>query len=113
MDGGAGPRGVAVGVGEEVAVGADDGDHDRVVDEAAEDGAVDLREEHDARGDLEVFALLEVVAKGHAVGDDVVRPCCEVHVADGAVGKDETSDQLGEVVGCDTIAVAGVEDCGL
>lgn len=46
LDGGAAPRVVAVAVYQEVAVGLDDGAHDAVVDEAAEDGAVYLGEKH-------------------------------------------------------------------
>lgn len=56
LDGCATPRRVAVGVSEEVLVSCYDGDHDGVVDEAAEDCAVDLCHEHDARRNLEVFA---------------------------------------------------------
>lgn len=53
---GAAPRGVAIAVDEQGAVGVDDGDHDDVADEAAQDGAVDLCQEHDARRDLDCNA---------------------------------------------------------
>lgn len=85
LDGRAAPGAVAVGVTKLVAVAADDGDHDGVVDEAAEDGAVHLREEHDSRRDLQVLAHLEILGQIHGVGDDVVGPGGEVHVAHGSV----------------------------
>lgn len=53
LDRGAAPGRVAVGVGQQGGVGGDNGHHDDVVDEAAEDGAPDLREEHCARADLD------------------------------------------------------------
>lgn len=42
-----------------------------------------------------------------------MRPGCEVHVADGALGYHQTREHLGQVVGCDAIAVFGVDDHAL
>lgn len=53
LDRGAAPAGVAVAVDEHVAVAADDGVHDGVAHKAAQQGAVDLCEEHGARGNFD------------------------------------------------------------
>lgn len=69
LHGGTTPGGVVVAGGEEGFVTSDDGDHDGVVDEAAQDGAVDLGEEHHARGDFDCH-LLELCGyeeKGHGL----------------------------------------------
>jgi hypothetical protein len=42
-----------------------------------------------------------------------VRPCGEVHVADGPPRDEETREHFGEVVGRDAVAEAGVEDRAL
>lgn len=47
------PRGITVGVGKKLAIASDNGNHDSVVDEATEDCAVDLGEEHDTGRDLD------------------------------------------------------------
>lgn len=47
----------------------------------------------------------------HGAVDDVVRPRGEVHVADGAAGEDQSGNDLGQVVRCNTVTKAGVEEC--
>jgi hypothetical protein len=53
LDGCAAPRSVAVGVGEKLLIAGDDRDHDCIVDEPTKNCAVDLRHEHDPRGNLD------------------------------------------------------------
>jgi hypothetical protein len=64
-------------------------------------------------GTLTVFTHLKVVAEVDGVGNDVVGPGGEVHVANGALRKDQASKHLGQVVCGDTVAEAGVEQSAL
>jgi hypothetical protein len=50
---GATPGRIAVSVGKKFFVSCNNGNHDGIVDEAAQDGAVYLRQEHGLRGDLD------------------------------------------------------------
>lgn len=91
LQGGTAPGRVAITISEQGSVVADNGDHDGVVDEAAQNGAVNLSEKHDTRGDfdwsnelapgdgtkgdkkvLTIFAHLEVIAQVDGVKDDIV-----------------------------------------
>lgn len=103
---GAGPGCGAVGVGKLFLATVDDGDHDGVVDEAAEDGAVTLSQEHDAGGYLEILAHLQIVAEVDGISDDVVGEGSEVHIAHRLPRDHETRQHLGEVVGGDAVAEA-------
>jgi hypothetical protein len=107
------PGSVAVGVGQDVGVASDDGNHDDVADEATEDGTPALGQEHDTRGDFEVLAHLQVVRQVDGVADDVVGPSSEVHVSNRALGHHQTRKHLGQVVGGDTVTVSRVDDCAL
>lgn len=53
LHGCAAPRCVAVAFGQDIGVACDDGHHDDVADETAEDGTPALCQEHDTRGDLD------------------------------------------------------------
>ena len=108
LNGGTTPGRVSVGICEEVAIAADDGDHDGVVDKTTQDGPVDLSSEHDTGWDLKVFAELQIVTEVDAVCDDIVGPGSEVHIANGAPGEHKTCQHLGQVVGGNTVSVTGV-----
>jgi hypothetical protein len=55
---------------------------------------------------LTILSHLEVVAEIDGVGNHVVRPGSEVHVADGTAGQHQTCDHFGQVVRSDTITEA-------
>jgi hypothetical protein len=96
LDVGTAPGAVAVAVAKDFTVAVDDRGHDGVVDEAAEDGAVHLREEHDSRRDLQILAHFKICRQIHGVGDDVVGPGREVHVANGPLRDHQASKHLAE-----------------
>lgn len=129
MQGGTAPGRVAITISEQGSVVADNGDHNGVVDEAAQNGAVNLSEKHDTRGDfdwsnelapgdgtkddkeaLTIFAHLEVIAQVDRVKDDIVRPSGKVHVANGATRKHKARQHLGQVVGGNTVTPARIEE---
>ena len=109
LDGGARPRRISIGISQEITVSSNNGDHDGIVDEATNNSSIDLSQEHDAGWDLQIFTLLQVVAKLDSSADDVVRPASEVHVTNWALGKHKTSNQLGQVVGSNTISISGID----
>ena len=55
---------------------------------------------------LTILSHLEVVAEIDSVGNHVVRPGSEVHIADRAAGQHQTCDHLGQVVRSNTITEA-------
>ena len=54
---------------------------------------VSIESERMGRG-LTVFAHLEITRQVDSVGNDVVRPCSEIHVTHGLSRKHETSQHL-------------------
>ena len=60
-----------------------------------------------------IFAHLQITCKIERVGNDVVRPRCEVHVANRPSGNYKTCQHLREVVRRDSIPVARVQDDAL
>ena len=62
---------------------------------------------------LTVFAHLKVVGQIHSIADDIVRPRCEVHVANRTPGNHQPSKHLGQIVRGNAVTIAGINDSAL
>jgi hypothetical protein len=56
-----------------------------------------------------VFAELQIHAELHSTVDDVVGPCSEVHVSDGAPGQHQTCNDLAQIICRDAVSEASVK----
>lgn len=58
---------------------------------------------------LTIFSHLQIITEVDGVSDDIVRPGSEVHVSDGTTRQRQTGNHLRQVVCCDTVAKARVD----